>query len=1370
MTVEGSKLFFRIDVTSAKMRRLRLIPAYLLSLPFFVLAEPSFGDHTAAYRIIVKPDGSKVREALRPLPDGQQRYLIELQQPAVLPAVMSGSSNQSLSVNAVPAPQLMHATYQVLQQQNELSSVLQNQQLVSAVIDSTQLLLNSLVVTADPANLALLRSYPGIKSVTPDREIQLYRRESIPLIRVDQVWKLTDSTNKNLTGQGMRIGVLDSGIDYTHPDLGGCFGTGCKVAGGYDFYDYDADPQDKEGHGTHVAGIIAGKSDSQSGVAPDATLYAYRVCNYYCSTIGVVQALERAADPDQNPLTQDALDVVNLSLGGPGTQNDPMTIAANNAAKAGIIVVTAAGNDGMAYGAVGAPANAELAITVAATTKSDQMASYSSRGPADTDQFIKPDLAAPGDEILSTTPGNQSQYKSGTSMAAPHVAGAAALLKQQQPNRTPAMIKSLLMSQTKDTGATVAEQGSGRLDVLAATKATLTMAPQSLSFGKLDRSQSLWQAERKLTLFNHANSSKKLKLTLPTLPAGVRLNITPAAEAEIAAGATLEVTLQIQVNTSQFLAPENRLTQGLVLQLSDDNNQYRVPLAFMDYHNQTINTAGQYLNKLTIFNEAGELIYRGSAFNGQNIRLIAGTYDYIAEYQEYDRLQLVVLEKQAVNSANIVNLDPALAKHRFALTQLTDEQGGLVNLTKFTGGLEAIELRHQTKSIFYNRLYPQNRTQGEMVSMQGEKALYLSDLSADYQMSFTGSWFAPVQNKNQMTVYSTVRRLSGVKSGENLQLDARSMPKQQSELPATGQLSTITISYYVDRELHPIDYPWLTGWQDAGYGVAVASAVPGETATLTWYGDAVTLTPNFGVGRYYVTYPDSEINSDDFRFTPEGGTGYLIDYASPTGAVGHVHGYRDVNMAGHQLLTSERGWQRHSQSGSADAPTIKILMLDYNIAGHRLYALDPQNKPAASSYWRCDFAAEQEVKAPSNSYEFDKKCQHLSARLSFTTQLWGEANEGMANISWTDVKQGYFSAIRGLTIGSGKKNSRELQNGNGWVQISASNTTIPAAAIYHSGQWHPLKLQQQSANKDSLPIWRAEFSVADQAQLIALKLTTSNDSGTNYSTIIQQAFVAGDPKAAKRLDQDQDGLADYKDADDDNDGISDILELSYQMDPAQSDLTGDVDKDGLTNQQEIALGTLPYQSDTDLDAMPDGWEVKNALNPLLTADGALDGDKDKLTNAAEYKAGTDPAKADSDADALPDGWEVKYTLNPLSAADAGTDPDNDELNNSAEFKAQTDPTKADTDNDGMPDGWEIKFGLNPLSASDAGSDSDNDGKTALQEYQGNTNPTVADKPATGGNTGTTTPGNSGSAGGGSLDGWWLGLLLLGFRRLLHPKA
>jgi subtilisin family serine protease len=166
-----------------------------------------------------------------------------------------------------------------------------------------------------------IEKIPGVLGVYPDYEVHALLNESVPLISADQVWAMHDANGRPVTGQGIRVAVIDTGIDYTHPDLGGCFGSGCKVADGYDFVNEDADPQDDNGHGTHVAGIVAANG-SVKGVAPGASLFAYKVMdasgNGYTSDI--IAAIERATDPDGNPATADAVDVINLSLGGLATR------------------------------------------------------------------------------------------------------------------------------------------------------------------------------------------------------------------------------------------------------------------------------------------------------------------------------------------------------------------------------------------------------------------------------------------------------------------------------------------------------------------------------------------------------------------------------------------------------------------------------------------------------------------------------------------------------------------------------------------------------------------------------------------------------------------------------------------------------------------------------------------------------------------------------------------------------------------------------------------------------------------------------------------------------------------------------------------
>ena len=150
--------------------------------------------------------------------------------------------------------------------------------------------------------------------------------DSVPLIGADQVWTILDSYGQPVTGQGIRVAIIDTGIDYTHADLGECFGPDCKVVDGYDFHSGDAGPWDDYGHCTHVAGIVAANGTIK-GVAPDVSLYAYNVLGStgggYASNI--IAAIERATDPDQDPATDDAVDVISMSLGRSGNPDDAMS-------------------------------------------------------------------------------------------------------------------------------------------------------------------------------------------------------------------------------------------------------------------------------------------------------------------------------------------------------------------------------------------------------------------------------------------------------------------------------------------------------------------------------------------------------------------------------------------------------------------------------------------------------------------------------------------------------------------------------------------------------------------------------------------------------------------------------------------------------------------------------------------------------------------------------------------------------------------------------------------------------------------------------------------------------------------------------------
>jgi subtilisin family serine protease len=350
-----------------------------------------------------------------------------------------------------------------------------------------------------PEILEKVKKYDFVKEVYPNMEVEASLMDSVPLIGADKVW------NSGYTGDGTTIAIIDTGIDYTHPDFGGCFGEGCKVIGGYDFVNNDSDPMDDNGHGTHVAGIAASNGELR-GVAPQANLLAYKVINLNGQGYSdwVISGIERSVDPNQDGDYSDHADVVSMSLGcfNPEYchQDDPQSQAVDNAVRLGVVVVVAAGNDGSANRTISSPGTARKALTVGATYKKDyngqywqdtdpkvdQVISFSSRGP--TEVGIKPDVVAPGALICSSRydeifPEGQHDYYqpcydekhvllAGTSMSTPHVAGAAALIKQAHPDWNSEEIKIALRNTALDVGYDMYTQGYGRVDVLQAAQIT----------------------------------------------------------------------------------------------------------------------------------------------------------------------------------------------------------------------------------------------------------------------------------------------------------------------------------------------------------------------------------------------------------------------------------------------------------------------------------------------------------------------------------------------------------------------------------------------------------------------------------------------------------------------------------------------------------------------------------------------------------------------------------------------------------------------------------------------------------------------------------------------------------------------------------
>ncbi|WP_066188096.1 S8 family serine peptidase [Gracilibacillus timonensis] len=502
---------------------------------------------------------------------------------------------------------------------------------ILAVYDT---IFNGVAIKTDQRNLKKLERRSFIKKSYPVQTYQTQTvtsniNESIPFLIPDDL---------PYSGKGVKVGVIDTGIDYSHPDLQK------NYQGGYDLVDLDDDPMETKvedglptNHGSHVAGIIAADGEMQ-GVAPDAELYAYRALGPggTGSSIQVMAAIEQAV--------KDEMDIINLSLGNSINGPDwPTSVAVNRAVEQGVSVVIANGNTGPELWTVGSPATADHVISVGASTPelqqpylydrfqdktielapmqgsaewelekdlkvttnqkqlkhhdrilvvkrsdvpfaklaleaerqgatalliankepgffqgaveaevsipvaaisqedgewleknqgylqikqnsvSDTITDFSSRGPVTVNWAIKPEIVAPGANILSTVPGGY-QALSGTSMASPHVAGVLALIKEAHPDWTPAQLKAAVLTTAKPLPDYLPlEQGAGKINPRAAIETATLLDHSLLSFGK--KTEQSEQTTETITVYNVSNQTQQYAFHLPKQKQAIRFQL-----------------------------------------------------------------------------------------------------------------------------------------------------------------------------------------------------------------------------------------------------------------------------------------------------------------------------------------------------------------------------------------------------------------------------------------------------------------------------------------------------------------------------------------------------------------------------------------------------------------------------------------------------------------------------------------------------------------------------------------------------------------------------------------------------------------------------------------------------------------------------
>ena len=426
-----------------------------------------------------------------------------------------------------------------------------------------------------PAAAEVVRELPAIHGLAVEQDrtrgAELWKslnRSDVAAVRLNGVRKLMlDESTKQvgapeawaagLTGVGVSVGVIDDGVDQGHPDLAG------KVIA-RDFT--GAGLRDESGHATHVSSTIAGTGAAsggrEQGVAPGATMYSAKACTALPGGIGcpddaILAAMTWLA-------AEQHVRVVNMSLGGPNEAGqDAIEEAVERlTAEYGTLFVVAAGNNGIDR-PVSSPASAEAALAVGAVNADDTLADYSSVGPRLERGVLKPEITAPGTDILAAKAYGRGadayQRMSGTSMATPHVAGAAAILAQQHPQWTAAELKAALLASAEPTPETsVYSQGAGRLDVARAIAQSVTTAPASVNVDDNEPTGQGGTVTRTVTYSNAGPRPVTLRLRLaaerratPPTAAPRGMFTLDRRAVTVPAGGTAEVTIKIDAGTAR---------------------------------------------------------------------------------------------------------------------------------------------------------------------------------------------------------------------------------------------------------------------------------------------------------------------------------------------------------------------------------------------------------------------------------------------------------------------------------------------------------------------------------------------------------------------------------------------------------------------------------------------------------------------------------------------------------------------------------------------------------------------------------------------------------------------------------------------------
>ncbi len=546
-------------------------------------------------------------------------FLLQLQEPALVNFYLD-QQNQGLRGNPLHKAVQDHANH-LAKEQERLAKYLNTRNI--RITQRFQRVINALRVNVSPKTAQYLAKLPSVKQLERPRSYRLVTKKSVPAVGAKTAWGMPRT---GFDGEGIRVAVIDSGIDYTHAMFGGAGTKDAYIAndptaieagsfptpkvGGWDFagknYEGendepqpDADPLDRSGygHGTHVAGILAGIGVTNTGkpytgpyyseldydgfkirpgVAPKAKLFALKVFgdNALGSTGVVLDALEWCTDPNKDNQFDDRMDVVNLSLSTTLGLEDKHEIEAEafrNLSSIGCVVVSASGNsNNNNFYLVGAPGVERSVICVGASKldgETQRMAALSARGPSSPYSLLKPEIVAPGELIQSAKMGTGSDgaWLNGSSLSTPHVAGAAALALQAHPDWNADEIKALLLNTAQPirhkNGSVYPESlaGAGFLDVAQAVETDVTIMAEdsdgltTLSLGALSLSKPI-KITKKIKITNHSNAPLSFEMEVEETieEAGFSVALPLDRSVQVEANSHKLISITFHANPAQF--------------------------------------------------------------------------------------------------------------------------------------------------------------------------------------------------------------------------------------------------------------------------------------------------------------------------------------------------------------------------------------------------------------------------------------------------------------------------------------------------------------------------------------------------------------------------------------------------------------------------------------------------------------------------------------------------------------------------------------------------------------------------------------------------------------------------------------------------